>query len=322
MANKRTGNRAIGRPGDRTARRIVGRPEYATVERTIVERNDELLERYGAHHIGVSKKIRAGSRLPDTCITFYVIHKGPHAPGREVPEHLPLSYASGTALVATDVCEIGDEPRGFKMRGGNLVVASDQETGTVGLVFAGRGGDFFLTNAHVATDPGQPPGRVRVSAPGGEAFLGNVARLDDLRAPVIFSDAALVRVPAGSVAAGEFYGVELRLQSCGEITRNDPRRFFYVAEEFVHELRWRAYVPAASPILIDGFRLFYAGFHVLDLTVGRCRPGHSGAVIFCRSANGLQAVALLFGGIERINQIFAFPVRLSLKQMGVDPDML
>lgn len=321
---RREGGRREARQGGggRGSEKIVRRPEYATVERTILERNAELIERFGAHHIGVSKKIRSGEKLPDTCITVYVLRKGPAAPGREVPAHLALSYASGTALVATDVCEIGEEPRGFKMRGGNLVVAGDGETGTVGLVFGGGGGDFFLTNAHVATDPGQRPGKVRVSAPGGEAFVGTVTRMDDLTASVISSDAALVRVPSGSVASGEFYGVEVRLRSCGEIARNDPRRFFYVAEEFVHELRWRAYVPAASPILIDGYRLLYAGFHVLDLSAGQCRPGHSGAVIFCQSAGGLQAVALLFGGIQSINQVWAFPVRLSLRQMGVDPDRL
>ena len=142
-------------------RRIVRHPVYETVERTIVERNDELLARYGAHHIGVSKKYRKGARLPDTCITFYVKRKGKDVPTQQIPKHIGLSYesASREALVATDVCEIGEgEPEGFSMRGGNLVVADDGETGTVGLVFRQGGSDMFLTNAHVATDPERRPG--------------------------------------------------------------------------------------------------------------------------------------------------------------------
>ena len=63
-------------------------PDYATVERTIVERNDDLLKRYGAHHIGVSKKYRKGSRLPDTCITFYVKRKGKDVRAPQIPKRI------------------------------------------------------------------------------------------------------------------------------------------------------------------------------------------------------------------------------------------
>jgi hypothetical protein len=309
----------------RRARKIVKRPDYATVERTIVERNDELLKTYGAHHLGVSKKFRRGSRLPDTCITFYVKRKGKDVGAPQIPKHIGLSYPDGSRgrLVATDVCAIGRrEPVGFEMRGGDLVIANDGETGTVGLVFRRGGSDMFLTNAHVATDPGAPPGMIRVQDKNGATVIGAVARMDDLTAPLIRSDAALVKVPANSVAPKQFHNTNLVLTSCGDIANNDPRQFFYVAAGFVHIVRWRAFIPAATPIKIDGHLLRYAGFHTFDVKLGQCRPGHSGAVVFCESGAGLQAVGLLFGGIQSTNEVWVFPVRLCLAQMGVDPDSL
>ena len=163
---------------------------------------------------------------------------------------------------------------------------------------------------------------VRVHDPDGGVFGAVIARIDDLTAPLIRSDAALVRVPSNSVAPGQFRGTNLTLESCGDIANNDPRRFFYVAAEFVHEVRWRAFMPAASPISIDGHVLRYAGFHKFDVKVGQCGPGHSGAVVFCESQGGLKAVGLLFGGIQSTNEVWVFPVRLCLQQMGIDPDSL
>lgn len=303
---------------------VLKHPSYAMVEQTILERNDELLRRYGAHHIGVSKKYRKGGRLPDTCITFYVKKKGKGVRAEQVPDHIALSSPGGSrrASIATDVCEIGRrEPVGFNVRGGYLVAVSG-ETGTVGLVFRQGGADLFLTNAHVATDPGAAPGPIGVRLPNGAVVPGEVVRHDKLTAPLIRSDAALVRMPANSVAPGQFHGVNLMLRDCDDIANNDPRRFFYVAAGFVHVVRWRAFMPAATPIKIDGHMLRYAGFHTFDVVLGKCRPGHSGAVVFCESAGGLTAVGLLFGGIQATNEVWVFPVRLSLTQMGVEPDSL
>jgi hypothetical protein len=311
-------------PTGGNAGKVVRHPDYATVERTIDELNKDLLKRHGAHHIGVSKKYRKGRRLSETCITFYVKRKGKDVRAERVPKQLELIYRNGQRgrMIATDVCEIGRrEPVGFNVRGGYLVAVSG-ETGTVGLVFRQGGADLFLTNAHVATDPGVAPGAIGVRLPNGTLVPGSVIRLDNLGAPLIRSDAALVSMPASSVAPGEFHGVPLRLRNCGDIANNDPRRFFYVAAGFVHELRWRAFMPAATPINIDGHSLRYAGFHKFDLKLGQCRPGHSGAVVFCESAGGLTAVGLLFGGIQATNEVWVFPVRLSLAQMGIDPDSL
>ena len=310
--------------------KVVKHPEYSTVERTIVERNAELIDRYGAHHVGVSKKFRKGRRMPDTCITFYVTQKGKSVPAQQVPKEMDLSYKHGSRKrsIVTDVCEVKGKPVGFNMRGGNLVIAKDGETGTVGLVFRQGGSDLFLTNAHVATDPGAPPGKVRVKVPEKGTVFGDVSVIDDLTAAEIRSDAALVIVPPNSVAPGQFRGINLILESCGEIANNDPRRFFYVAKDvsgpkdFVHEVRWRAFVPATAEITIDDLPLQYASFHIFDLVVGQCGPGHSGAVIFCQSNSGLKAVGLLFGGIEETNEVWVFPVRRCLERMGVDPDSL
>ena len=305
--------------------RVIRHPDYATVERTIVARNEEWLAHYGAHHLGVSKKYRKGSRLPDTCVTFYVKRKGKDVGAPLIPETMELCYSDGVrrGRVATDVCAIGRrEPRAFLMRGGNLVVASDGETGTVGLVFRSGAVDVVLTNAHVATDAGAPPGMLRVQSATGAIALGRVTRMDDLTAPTIRSDAALIAVQPNSVAPQQFSGVPLQLVGCGDIAKNDPRQFFYVAGNVVHVLRWRGFMPAAVPIAVDGFSLRYAGFHMFDVTAGQCRPGHSGAVVFCQSANGHMAAGLLFGGIQSTNEVWVFPVRLSLQQMGVNPDSL
>ncbi len=309
----------------RRAARVIAHPDYATVERTIAAQNDELLARYGAHHLGVSKKYRKGKRLPDTCITFYVKRKGKKVRAPQIPKTLALVYEGGSRRrrIATDVCAIGQrEPRAFLLRGGNLIIAGDGETGTVGLIFSASGADFFLTNAHVATDPGAPPDMLRVQSATGAVALGRVTRMDDLTAPVIRSDAALVAVQANSVLPQQFNGTPLQLAGCGDIAINDPRQFFYVAGNVVHALRWRAFMPSAAPIVVDGLSLRYAGFHKLDVTAGQCRPGHSGAVVFCQSASGPIAVGLLFGGIQSTNEVWVFPVRLCLQQMGVNPDAI
>ena len=41
---------------------VIAHPEYATVERTIRRMQKQLLQRYGAHHLGVSKKRRGGRK--------------------------------------------------------------------------------------------------------------------------------------------------------------------------------------------------------------------------------------------------------------------
>lgn len=310
--------------------KLIRKPQYSTVEKTILERNAELLDLHGAHHIAVAKKLRKGRRMPDTCITFYVAKKGKSAPGKQVPKEIGLAYKAGSRQrsVVTDVCEIGGKPTGFSMRGGHVVATKDGETGTVGLVFRQNGNDFFLTNAHVATDPGAPPRQLRIDIPGEGTVFGDVIVIDDLTAPLIGSDAALVVVPPDSVAPGQFRGVNLIMTGCGEIEPNDQRRFFYVAKEisgtraFVHEAHWRAFVPGGTEIEIDSQLLQYAGFHILDLVVGQTGPGHSGAVIFCQSGSGLKAVGLLFGGIEEDNEVWVFPIRHCLEQMKVDPDSL
>ena len=292
------------------------------LKRAIERRAAELAARYGAHHIGVSKKYRAGSRTPRTCITFYVKKKGSDV-ARQVPRRIRFDrlYPSRLLRLATDVCEIG-ELKGLALRGGHLVAAGDGETGTVGLVLRQAGRDLFLTNAHVATDPGLPAGQLVATVPGIGLVGGMVAVIDDLTAPVIRSDAALVLANPGSVAPGEFHQVPLRLKGCGEFLFNDPRRFFYVAQGVEHELRYRGFVPDMAEIWIDGFLLIYASFHKLDVLTGQCRPGDSGAVVFCKEGATVRAVGLLFGGDEEANEILAFPVRRCLKQMGINPDSL
>ncbi len=299
---------------------VVRFPEYDTVDRTILLHHDELIARYHAHHIGVSKKHTGGKRLPETSITFYVMRKGDDHAGERIPPYLDLVYADGTRprRIATDVCALIEEPVALGIRGGNVVMSADNEQGTVGLVLRRDGKDFLVTNAHVVTDPGQPAGLVLVGLPnGGGSFQGVVSRIDDLNAPLIRSDAALIEVAAGAVESGKFRGTELVLSGYDEIGKNDPRQFFFVSKEFVHQVAWSGWVAAPAPITVDGQPRHYAGFHTFRVVRGQASPGNSGAVVFCRSANGLTAVGLLFGGALAINEVWVFPIRSSLAQLGI-----
>lgn len=300
---------------------IVEHPEYATVCRTIAASHDQMVARYRAHHIGVSKKYRGGEKLAATCVTFYVMKKRAQHARHMVPPWLDLAYKDGShpRQIATDVCEILEQPVALSIRGGNAIFGSDSEPGTVGLVFRQGNRDFLVTNAHVVTDPGVLPGPVTVRLPHSTVEIeGIVRRMDDLSAAEIRSDAALVEVAPNAVAPGQFRGTDLILAGYDEIANNDPRRFFFVSKEFVHEARWVAWVPGGAPITVDGHDKIYADFHKLKVIVGQASPGNSGAVVFCVSRAGLLAVGLLFGGALAINEIWVFPIRRCLRQMGVD----
>lgn len=300
---------------------IVEHPEYATVCRTIDADHDHLVAHYQAHHLGVSKKYRGGEKLAATCVTFYVMRKGARHARHLVPPFLDLAYKEGSHArrIATDVCEILEQPVALSIRGGNAIFGADGEPGTVGLVFRQGDRDFLVTNAHVVTDPGVLPGPVTVRVPHSAVEIaGIVRRMDDLGAAEIRSDAALVEVALNAVAPGRFRGTDLILVGYGEIANNDPRRFFFVSKEFVHEARWAAWVPGGAQITVDGHDKIYASFHKLSVIVGQASPGNSGAVVFCLSKSGLVAVGLLFGGALAINEIWVFPIRRCLKQMGVD----
>jgi hypothetical protein len=299
---------------------IVRRPEYETVDRIIHERHRELVEEYDAHHIGVSKKYKDGKRLRQTSVTFYVMKKGENHSGKPIPPYLDIDYKDGSRRrIATDVCEIKEEPRSLSIRGGNAVFGADNEEGTVGLVFRQGDRDFMITNAHVVTDPGVLPGPVTVRLPNSEVLIeGIVRRMDDLNGPVLHSDAALVEMPLNVVAPGRFRGTELVLSGYSDIIMNDPRKFYFVSKEFVHEARWAAWIATPTPIAIDGHPKTCAGFHTLRVVVGQARPGNSGAVVFCVSHGGLTAVGLLFGGALAINEVWVFPIRKCLKGMGID----
>lgn len=294
-------------------------PHFATVERTILKHGEELARRHGAHHVGISKKRTGGRKLSDTSVTFYVMRKGPGHPGEEVPPHLELAYEDGRerGLIATDVCEIGEEPAALSIRGGNVMLGSDNELGTVGLVFRRDGRDFLVTNAHVVTDPGVPPGLVSVRMPNGSTALGQVRAMNDLTAPVLTSDAALVEMPAGSVSPRKFRGTELELTDFGDFVPNDPRTFYFVSKDFIHAAKWSAHVPGAAAVNIDGHSKSCLDFHKLALAVGQVGPGNSGSVVFCQTHGGLLATGLLFGGLTSINEAWVFPIRRCLQSVGL-----
>lgn len=299
--------------------RLSNHPRYLTIDRTIRRSFRELLDLYAAHHIGVSKKYKDGRKLSLTCITFYVLKKGARHPGRDIPSFLEIDYQKGRGRrVATDVCEILEQPVGLSIRGGNAIISSDNEQGTVGLVFERDGRDFLVTNAHVVTDPGVLPGPVTVGLPNSAVSIqGIVRRMDDLSGFEIHSDAALVEVPPNSVDPGKFRGSELVLVGYSEIVNNDARKFFFVSMNFVYQATWSAWVAAPAPIDIDGQTKHYAGFHKFRVVVGQAVHGNSGSVVFCVSASGLVAVGLLFGGSPAINEVWVFNIKHSLAQLGI-----
>lgn len=298
---------------------IVKRPEYETVDRVIHERHRELVRECKAHHVGVSKKYKDGEKLRQTSVTFYVLEKGDSHAGKPIPPFLDIDYKDGSRRrIATDVCEIRDQPRSLSIRGGNMALGFDNEQGTVGLVFRHKNRDFMITNAHVVTDPGiTTPGMVTIHVPGSAIIVnGVVRRMDDLDAAEIRSDAALVELPRDSVSPGQFRGTALILSGYSDIAMNDQRKFYFVSKEFVHEARWAAWVATSAPILFDGHPKTCAGFHKLRVVVGQASSGNSGAVVFCVSKNGLTAVGLLFGAALAINEVWVFPIRTSMANMG------
>ena len=85
------------RAANRRCARSCGTRNMRRSSETISRAQRRLLERYGAHHIGVSKKYRKRRRLPDTCITFYVKRKGKDVRAEQIPKHISLSYEGGAA---------------------------------------------------------------------------------------------------------------------------------------------------------------------------------------------------------------------------------
>ena len=294
-------------------------PRFATVERTILKHGLELCRRYGAHHVGISKKYVGGKRLTDTSITFYVMRKGPDHGAESIPPTLELDYKDGRSLglIATDVCEIGEQPIAFSVRGGNAMLGSHNRPGTVGLVFRSNGRDFLVTNAHVVTDPGVVPGLVSVRLPNGGSAMGRVITINDLTPQVLTSDAACVELAAGTVSSRMFRGIEIAMTGVSDFTLNDTRKFLFVSKEFIHAARWSAMVPGRAEITIAGQQKFCMNFHKLRLTHGSVGEGNSGSVVFCETQAGLLAVGLLFGGVSSLNEAWVFPIRRCLESVGV-----
>jgi len=295
---------------------LVTHPQYSTVLRTVEEQHEELCRRFGAHHIGVGKKRVGGKRQSTTCIIFYVEKKGDAHEAERIPEKLPLLYADGASdrSVATDVEEIGGMPRALAggIRGGHVVTASDGEDGTVGLVVRRSGADYLVTNAHVVTDPGRLPGPVKANG-----VIGKVEALDDLSAGIIRTDAALVRMPNGTVADGQFRGQQLVLKGSGDIAMNDGHAFYFVSKDFTYKCRWEGFVGGATPFIVDGFQKHCAGFHKLRVTVGQLQHGNSGSVVFREGNGGLIAVGLLFAGELDTGIAWVFPLRRVLDRLGL-----
>jgi hypothetical protein len=307
-------------PADPTSGDLIAHPRYETLLRTVEAQHDDLCRRYGAHHIGVGKKRIGGERQGTTCIIFYVEKKGDAHDAEPIPDSLPLLYADGSSerSVATDVVEIGGAPKALAggIRGGHVVTASDGEDGTVGLVVRRNGADYMVTNSHVVTDPGRLPGFVTGHGANGPV-VGTVERHDDLSAGVIRTDAALVRMPNGSIANGQFLGQTLVLKSSGDIAMNDGHVFYFVSKKFTYKARWESFVGVPTPFTLDGHAKHCADFHKLRVTLGDLQPGNSGAVVFREGSGGLIAVGLLFAGELNNGLAWVFPLPRILERLGL-----
>ena len=119
------------------------------------------------------------------------------------------------------------------------------------------------------------------------------------------------------------------LIALGLAAGNEPRLAGLVMMDTAHRIgdaqSWNARIAAIETDGIGSIadavlsRWFTPSFRSPD---NPALPGHSGAVVFCRSGAGLMAVGLLFGGIEDANEVWVFPVRRCLRQMNIDPDSL
>jgi hypothetical protein len=287
-------------------------PKYKTLANTIKRDIFEFGNLKNVHHLGISKKIENGILSKESCVTFYVTHKHDVPIGKNfIPPLVKLATKNNRGgFVRTDVVEIKGEPKAFSLRGGNIVVTSDQEFGTVGLVFTQGNFDYLVTCAHVVLDPGTNPGPIAIRlANGGLSWLGLVIAVNDLMAPRVLSDAALVRLPRNTVEPGKFKNTDLALRGYTEIADNDPRIFYYVTENSTFQLKWTARVPECAGISVDDVSLRYCSFVKLSVLNGSPASGHSGAVVFCQSNNGLLAAGLLFGGVTEDNEVWVHPAK-------------
>ena len=102
MDLRQQGRKAVGR-------RIADRPEYAWLQEFKKAHGRELVDRYGAHGVGIGWKRIGGEKTGQVALIFYVERK---APG-ELPEAEPIpeqiaftpSGMSEPVLLVTDVVE-------------------------------------------------------------------------------------------------------------------------------------------------------------------------------------------------------------------------
>jgi hypothetical protein len=147
--------------------------------------------------------------------------------------------------------------------------------------------------------------------------VGTVERHDDLSAGVIRTDAALVRMPNGTIADGQFRGQTLVLKGSGGIAMNDGHAFYFVSKNFTYKARWESFVGGPTPFTLDGHAKHCADFHKLRVTLGKLQPGNSGSVVFREGNGGLIAVGLLFAGEIGSGLAWVFPMPRILERLGL-----
>jgi hypothetical protein len=357
MARRRRNSRAPSRPtaggrrsvarGDRPSAPSPYKPKKGTAKKrqrgggvaarqwqtvlTILRRNEKWLKKLpNVHHIGMSTKYRKGNNTGRPSVTIFVTKKKEEKGDDRVPRRLSAKIRGAMCSVQTDVRELPGEPRllNSHMRGGQRIIAADNETGTAGLVFSREGRNYCMTNAHVVSDPGVSVG-ARVTFPAPVGGGGRVVCRDRLEPNfVIQSDAALIELDDSvAIDRNMFYGSNGVIQGfVGSLPPGNslpPGKIcFYTALPLggaVHRTfrcRVEAFVPGSAVVTVDGATLEYGRFYSFSVLDGAVAPihGHSGSLIYTEEPNGLFAAALAFGGIER-QEVWAFPARHCYNRM-------
>lgn len=294
----------------------VKHPSRATLLKTLRLHERRLMSLPNVHHVGVAEKIQGGRRMVEQAITVYVTRKA-NVPTRDrVPKKLKLAGRGANRSIRTDVCELKGIPQLFGMRGGNQILASDMETGTAGLVFRHRNKNYFLTNAHVVSDPGQTTA-FTVFIPPPFGGNGQVVWRDTLSAGGdITSDAALVLINA-PVDSWQFYNSEKVMTGFAD-TLAIGQTCEYVAgfgpSVFTFQCRLIAFVPGIADIQDGNTILRYRSFYRFQVLNGQPVNGHSGALMYVDTGQTLLAAGLVFGGIPG-QEIWAFPARRCYDRM-------
>ena len=106
-------------------------PSYWDVRRAAKE-NWPLLQKLGADFVTVGRKEVAGRLTGTKAVKVAVRRKADKPQSQQIPAELETTDSAGNVIrVKTDVVEVSEVPDGLGLRGGNILLAPDDDGGVV-----------------------------------------------------------------------------------------------------------------------------------------------------------------------------------------------